>query len=275
MNAAKKNGGTLVGIATVPHPRFDEQIIAEEYKHFGDIPPDINAETKSAIAASFDYIIAQSELTRDTYIQNGFPEDRIWVAPLDVDTEQFKPQPKRDDVFRVTFLSDIHIKKGLHYLLAAWQRLSIPNSELLIVGRMNVPDKVEQEYREIIESDESIYLLKHTDTPEEIYRDTSVFVLPSLSEGFGKVVNEAMASGLPVVTTEHAPGLITNGEDGFIVPIRDSNALAERIQYLYDNPLLARRVGERGRVTVQKKDGFGERVTAVCKAIYSQAHSSL
>ena len=68
-----------------------------------------------------------------------------------------------------------------------------------------------------------------------------VFVFPSLFEGFGLVILEAMAQGLPVITTSHTvgPDIIEDGVDGFIVPIRSSEAIAEKLELLAaDRPRL-------------------------------------
>jgi glycosyltransferase involved in cell wall biosynthesis len=88
-----------------------------------------------------------------------------------------------------------------------------------------------------------------------------VFVHPSLTEGFGKVYAEAMASELPVVATENGPTEFID-DAGLIVPIRNAEAIAENLRYLHDNPEEAQQMGERGRAIVQANswDGFSERV---------------
>jgi len=86
------------------------------------------------------------------------------------------------------------------------------------------------------------------------YEDADVLILPSVEEGFGKVVAEAMACGLPVVVSENtgAKDLVENGENGFIVPIRDVKRLKEKILYFNDNPEITRRMGKNARKTVEK-----------------------
>ena len=66
-------------------------------------------------------------------------------------------------------------------------------------------------------------------------RQHDVFVFPSLFEGFGLVITEALSQGLPVITTPHTcgPDILTEGQDGFIVPIRDSQAIAEKLELLH------------------------------------------
>jgi glycosyltransferase involved in cell wall biosynthesis len=68
-------------------------------------------------------------------------------------------------------------------------------------------------------------------------RQHDVFVFPSLFEGFGLVLTEALSQGLPIISTPNtaAPDLIKDGREGFIVPIRDSHAIADRLLQLVDN----------------------------------------
>ncbi len=66
--------------------------------------------------------------------------------------------------------------------------------------------------------------------PETVYKKASIFVFPSLEEGGAKVTYEAMASGLPLIATENSGSVMRDGIDGFLVPIRDSRALGEKIR---------------------------------------------
>jgi glycosyltransferase involved in cell wall biosynthesis len=82
----------------------------------------------------------------------------------------------------------------------------------------------------------------------KIYRSADVFVFPSLLEGMPLVVLEAMASGLPVITTPNGPGdLVRDGVDGFVVPIRDVDAIVEKLEYLRAHPEERLRMGQNAR----------------------------
>ena len=86
---------------------------------------------------------------------------------------------------------------------------------------------------------------------------------PSLTEGFGRVTLEAMACGVPVITTENARGIVEDGKSGFVVPIRDARALGEKIEYLYSNRDAASRMGGEARASVERKEPFGKAVFRV------------
>lgn len=83
----------------------------------------------------------------------------------------------------------------------------------------------------------------------KIYKSHSIFIFPSVYEGFGMVFLEAMASGLPVVTTDTGGvgDIIENGVDGFIVPRRNSQAIADAVEKLLANPDLQEKIGKRAK----------------------------
>lgn len=88
-----------------------------------------------------------------------------------------------------------------------------------------------------------------------LYQHASVFALPSDEEGLGMVVLEAMACGVPVIATRGGgpDGIITDGEDGYLVPLGDASAMAGRLLDLLNDRVLNGRMGERARQTVLKR----------------------
>ena len=105
----------------------------------------------------------------------------------------------------------------------------------------------------------------------DLYSQASVFVLPSIEDGFGQVIVQAMACGIPVITTTNTggPDVITDGKDGFIVPIRDSRAIAERLEHLYRHPDAREAMGHAALETVRKWNGW-ERYTNQVLSTYNQ-----
>jgi glycosyltransferase involved in cell wall biosynthesis len=79
-----------------------------------------------------------------------------------------------------------------------------------------------------------------------------VFVLPSLQDGFGLVVYEAAACGLPVIISENVGATVRDGQDGFVVPIRDAEALAAKLLYLYEHPAERQAMGRSARQFVSR-----------------------
>ncbi len=218
-----------------------------------------------------NYLLLMSEFTKKTYLAAGYPEDHIFIAHLDVDTVRFSPSKEKDATnrpFRVLYLAYTQPLKGFHYLLDAWEQLDLPDAELTIIGYFSdMPEELRQQYIHRIENDSRITWLPNTQTPEEYYKEASIFVFPSLTEGFGRSTIEAMACGVPVITTPHAQGIVEDGKTGFIVPIRDAGAIKEKIEYLYNHPGMVRQMGTDARKAVENKKPFGEQVHEIYQEI--------
>ena len=131
---------------------------------------------------------------------------------------------------RVLFAGSLGQRKGLSYLLRALDSLG-EKVELTLLGRKTADNCAPLEAA--IRKHRWIPTLPHGDLMREM-RLHDVLVLPSLFEGFGLVILEAMAQGLVVIATSHtaAPDIFADGIDGFIVPIRSAEAIAEKLQLL-------------------------------------------
>ena len=92
----------------------------------------------------------------------------------------------------------------------------------------------------------------------KIMSESHVLVLPSIEDGFGLVMSQAMACGCPVIASTNTGGedLFADGVEGFIVPIRDVDALANRMQRLMDDPDLQRRMSEAALARVRYLGGW-------------------
>ena len=222
----------------------------------------------------FDYVIAMSDFVKDSYIRFGFPAERIFVAQPDIDTKRFSPNKnrERENTFRVVYAAYTQPLKGLHYLLEAWSELKLPNADVLVGGHGIMPEALKERYDSIITKDPSIKWIGNSSTPEIYYRDASVFVFPSLTEGFGRVTLEAMACGLPVITTENAKGIVEDGKTGFVVADPRWNAMKEKIAYLYHHPDIAEQMGLEARKAVENKKSFGEAVYEIYREILRREH---
>lgn len=259
---AKREQVTTVVYARGCHPDEMLQLYEEEQSRFDtdiEIPYNwFNRYRRTYHHA--DYVFYLCDYIEQTFLKRGFPEKRLFkVGPLTVDTDIYYPAPNNTDEFIILAVSDMTPLKGTKYLLDAWEMLDINDARLVLCGGMS--DDVRAEVGSRIDQDQSIDHLGHVDDIAKQYRRASVFVHPSLTEGFGKVYAEAMASELPVVATENGPVEFID-DAGFVVPIRDSGAIAEKIRYLHDNPDEAQRMGRRGRTIVQENSwvDFSKRV---------------
>jgi glycosyltransferase involved in cell wall biosynthesis len=179
-----------------------------------------------------DRCIVASNFAKRTLLENGMTEDRIRVVPYGVDTEKFSFQQREEGgPFRVVFVGQMVQRKGLEYLLKAWRRLRLPNADLVLAGRGRVDRGLLDEF-----ADEFRYVGPLSDAELlALYGNSDLFCMPSLVEGFGLVYLEALAVGLPIIATPNtgAADIIRNGQEGFIVPVRDVEALANCIEWGY------------------------------------------
>ena len=269
MRKAKKNGSITVGIATVAHPLLDQEIHSEEHRRFGSSSDAKSFKRMSALVEQFDYIIAISDFIKTSYVERGFSADKIFVAYTGISIPLVPERAHKSDTFKVLYVAYTNPRKGLPYLLDAWQELKLPNAELVLVGKYSadVPEKLKEYCDNIIHSNSSIRWAGDTRDPAPYYKEASIFVLPSLSEGNPRVVMEAMAHGLPVITTTNAQSVVEDGKSGFVVPIRDIAALKEKIAYLYNHRDTAEKMGQEARKVMENKKPFGEAVFEISQEI--------
>ena len=137
-------------------------------------------------------------------------------------------------VLKVLWAGSFSLRKGAHYFLEAW-RLLAPgrNARADIYGALQLPNSALDAV--------SDGLAFHSSVPRgdlfPAFESADVLVFPTLSDGFGMVVMEAFAHGLPVITTDQAGAVdfVQHGVNGLVVPARDSNALRDALQWCLDN----------------------------------------
>jgi glycosyltransferase involved in cell wall biosynthesis len=156
----------------------------------------------------------------------------------------------------VTFVGQLDERKGIHYLLDAWRLVTKhhPKAVLLMAGKGKMVDFIRR-YIKGFSLESSIVLAGFRADIPALLRDSSMLVLPSLWEGFGYVLVEAMAASLPTVATKTSsiPEIVIDGETGILVPPKESRPLAKAIDTLLDSPKMRKKMGRAGRRVVEEK----------------------
>jgi glycosyltransferase involved in cell wall biosynthesis len=188
--------------------------------------PEKNARKDEELALA-DRIIVASHYTMQTLPE--FARHKAHMCPYGAPPAAKRPAAVRPSKLRVLFVGALTQLKGLSYLLRAIRSVEKLVDFTLIGSRVGANAELENalaRYR---------YLptLPHSEVLAEMGRH-DVFVFPSLSEGFGLVILEALSRGLPVITTRNTggPEVIREGREGFFVPIRSSEAIAEKLELL-------------------------------------------
>lgn len=233
------------------HPYYQDEILKEEYERFGvrseRAHPQIIEKGLKEIELA-DKVIIPSEFVQRSFLSHGVSGDKLAMIPYGIDLTSFKQVPKKDSKFRVLFVGNIGIQKGVHYLLEAWKSLALVDAELVLIGT------VEEEMKPVLRQYEGSFIYRGHVNHEELfneYSQASVFVLPSLQEGSALVTYEAMACGLPLIVSENTGSIIRDGNEGFVTAIRDIDALKERLAWCYSHPDEARQMGLRGSESVR------------------------
>lgn len=182
-----------------------------------------------------DWVVAASGFTRWTLLESGIKDQKIKVLPLGFEVDripfQLSPAGFSKRPMRLLFAGTITQRKGIAYLLEAMKRLGNQTDiELHLIGGIQGSGYAFQANRgkSIHKPAVSQYEMF------QLYKDYDALVLPTVFEGFGLVIVEAMAAGLPVITTPHSmgPDVIETGKNGWIVPIRDVEGICQSIQSL-------------------------------------------
>jgi glycosyltransferase involved in cell wall biosynthesis len=259
------------------HIRYQHNILREEYERWGvayegmDPRAVANEEREYELAS---VVTVPSEFARKSFLEMGVPASKVAKVPYGARLDRFRPVAEPDpNKFSVLFVGQISLQKGFLYLLDAFLALKHPHKELVVIGSM---------------SGEVATLLKTRDTTgmrvigsvpnaelPEYYSRANVMVLSSIQEGFGMVLGEAMACGCPVIGSENtgAGDLFTDSREGYIVPIRDSAAIAEKLTLLAGDSELRNKLSDRALKRVKEIGGwdtYGDQMVLLLTRLLSE-----
>jgi glycosyltransferase involved in cell wall biosynthesis len=240
---AKRKGMISIVDHGSSHMMWANEVYKREYERFQirntkEIAPWLIEKENKEFTES-DYVFVCSQHAKNTFIRQGYDSDKIIVNNLGVDLKAFYKIKKDDNIFRIIFCGGIRVTKGVHYLIKAFNEAALPNAELWLIGG-GYPNK---EIDIVVKRMNLNFHNVHVKGPcpqgglYKLFSQGSVFCLPSLDDGFGMVVPQALACGLPVIVTENtgAKDIVRDGENGFIVPVCDSQAISEKLIYCYEN----------------------------------------
>jgi glycosyltransferase involved in cell wall biosynthesis len=253
-------GAVRVVEAVNSHVLEQQEIMGEEHRRLGLPPPRFHRrETARRVAeyALADAVLCPSGFVKESFVRRGFAAERVFVVPYGMTLAETanEPAPARDDPFRVLYVGQISPRKGLRYLFEAFSALRHPSKELVIVGPTAHPSGIENVaapagtvFRGVLKGE----------ALARAYLQASVFVLPTVEEGLALVLGEALSFGAPVIATDQsgAADLFEPGREGFIVPIRDPGAIAEKLQQLADDPALREQMSAAARERARTLGGW-------------------
>lgn len=263
INVANNEGATTIVERCSSHIRTQARLLAEEYRRHGfDRAPisDAHIEREEQEYAAADFVVVPSKFVYESFIEQGVPEKKVLLEPYAVDVDQFTDGGGDSETTRYLFAGGVGLRKGIPDLLSAWDKAGLDDAELLIAG------SVTPEVSDLVSSydgDESVRFLGWRDDIEDLYRRCDAFVFPSVEEGSAYVTYEAMAAGLPVITTPNSGWVGQHKEHGLEIEIRSPEQLADALRRLHQNPAKREDWGENARELIKSDytwDRYGKRI---------------
>jgi glycosyltransferase involved in cell wall biosynthesis len=257
--APKQMGRRLLAEEHEQHPRWQSPASESDY-----VEQFIQREKDEWECA--DIILCGSEFVKRSVAVCGGPAERCRVVPYGVDFRPTLGEARNlGRTLRVLTVGSVNLRKGAPYVMEAAQQFGdrvqfrwVGNNELHSYGVEQLSEHVE---------------LTGAVPRSEIgdhYRWADVFLLPSVCEGSATVCYEALSYGLPVVCTSNTGSIVRDGVEGFVVPIRDSKAIADRIAEIKSDSSLYAKMTRNARSRFEREgslEAYGERLIEAMRQV--------
>ncbi len=270
--AARLRGARFVLDRACPHVDAQQALIQMECDRLGvpyqPEPPWFRARQLA------EYDEADIILVPSTYSHGSFPpelQSKTLVAPLFgrvplqhvIHTSNMAPvsasntRSERQRPFTFGTVGGQPLRKGFLYLLQAWKQLQLPNARLLL--RTDAPLDRSPVLRDLLRQLPNVEIVRYVENMSDFYRRCDAFVFPTIDDGFGMALLEAMAHELPAIATTHcgAAELFTPGQDLIVVPAQDAEPLASAMQHLYSSDEMRERLRANALRSLRQIEGNG------------------
>lgn len=229
----RKHHGVAILDSGMSHPKNFWDLMTAEHKRWKCPTPALPAvfyRRALEMAEQADFVLCLSRFVRDSFVEQGFPEERLGIIPRPLDLSIFRrpkaPRPPGRK-FRIISTGGVNLRKGTPYLLQAFERLLArsPDYELTLIR------SVHPSMAPVLRAFADLPVNWVDPVPPralaDLLRDSDLFVLPSIEDGFARTVAEAIACGLPVLTTPNtgASDVIEPGINGDLVAPADAEAI--------------------------------------------------
>lgn len=249
--ALRSRGHTIVMERINTHRATSKSILDVEYQRLG-LPPDhgiteaeIDLERRKTALA--DHLFCPSPLVLESFASERVPRHKLLLTSYGWDPTRIRPTPQaapRDSGFTVLFVGRVCIRKGAHLLLQAWAKARIPG-RLVLVGSLE--PAVAKLCSALLSRSDVLYL-GHTRDVAAVYRGADVFAFPTLEEGSPLVSYEALASGLPMLTSPMGAGeIVRDGVEGLIRDPHDEDAWSDALNIMARDSQLISRLARNAR----------------------------
>ncbi|HEY0785471.1 MAG TPA: glycosyltransferase family 4 protein [Acidobacteriaceae bacterium] len=271
--AARRRNARFALDRACPHVDFQQRLVQEESAKVGALFEAEPAWFRDRQLA--EYETADAILTPSHYTARTFPaalRHKVLVAPL-LGRARFPGQIQlaRNTPFTVGVLGGHPLRKGYLYLLEAWKQLGLPNTRLVI--RSSSDFTRYPRLAELLKGLPNVELVDYIPNIAEFYQRCDLFVLPSVDDGFGMALFEAMANGVPSISTRNcgASELLINGREGLVIDARSVDQLAEAILKPYADEDLRQSIALAGQDAVTRITASGAYETVLSQLLNGAA----
>jgi len=200
------------------------------------------------------HLMVASSFTKQTLVENGTDPSEVRVIPYGVDTQRFTPDATRrgpsGSKLQLLFVGRINQRKGIKYLLEALRLLHSDEVHLTVCGRVVDGLELFRSFAGQVDVRPSVSAAELV----AAYQSADLFVFPSVAEGFGQVLLESLACGLPLLSTTRtaAPDIIADGVQGFVVEPCRPDLIAARIDWALTHRAEVAEMGRRARLQAEQ-----------------------
>ena len=207
----------------------------------------------NTLLCPWNQMITADEFTKKLVVKWGVDADKVTAIPNAIDPSLFKPLKKeKQEKFVVLAPRRLVKKNGIHFLIEAAKILKEEPIEFWLVGG----GPLEKQYKEQAEGLKNVVFFgdKKNEEMPDFYRKADVVAIPSLAEATSIAGLEALAMGIPLITSDAGglPEINIDGETGLLFKMRDVKELADKILYLKNNQGLLKKFSQNGRKRVEK-----------------------
>jgi glycosyltransferase involved in cell wall biosynthesis len=275
MATARKKGMKIVVDHSIAHPQeikrqLDKlQSESKDSKYINISDRFWNSVMEDCYEA--DMVLVNSDYVKDTFVAQSFPPEKIKVIHLGIDQSFYNlKQDYATDKLQLLFTGNFGFRKGGHLIIQAIEKLiaqQIPFKLDIIgnvSGELNIPDWFRNH------PDITLHGHMPQDRLKHYLASCDVYIFPTYVEGAAQSVKEAMAAGMPVITTVNSGGPVTHLENGFLIKDDNAAALSTAIVTLANDEALRRKIGTNAAATIRKEhtwDNYAKEVTALYKSM--------
>ena len=238
ITVAKKQGLCVFLERGSAHISYQYEILSQEFRNFdirfNDNPWIQAREIKEYQAC--DFIMLPSSFAKKTFVKKGVDSSKLIINHYGTSVDF--GQKNKSTKFTIVYLGMLMHRKGINYLLEAINQLdiNIENYNVWLIGK--VTDEVKEVIQKYKRDNWKVWGHIPQNHLPNILSQCSVGVVPSIEDGFGMVVPQLLSCGVPVIVTENtgASDIIVDGNNGYVIPVRSTAIIVNKIRDLYKNP---------------------------------------